>query len=257
MKPYKGKLAIFTPFYSYHAYSPYTISLAHTLVVLGRLGVEVDYIAQPADFHVERAVNTALTDLLDSDYTDVLLIDSDESWQADGVARLLACEEDIVGASYRMKNNAGTYVGSLVYEDGVPLGKMQSDGTALLQATRVAAGFMRIKVSALKRWAAAYPDLRVDQTDGRKVTFFTRMTVEEDGKKIVYDQDCAFCQRWLDAGGTLWVDPMVHVDHWWMERHRGDYDKHLRTEVVECGGCAPPAGVVDDPVWHGGTEWHG
>lgn len=235
MTPYTGKLAIVTSFNSYHAYSPYVISLAQTLGVLSALGIKWDYIARPADFHVERALNNTLTEIAErDDFTDVLLIDSDESWQPEGVVRLLMHPQEIVGGTYRMKNNDGEYVGSLLHRDGVPTGIMLPDGTALLEATRVAAGFMRIKVSALRKWAAAYPDLVSEEPDGRKVQFFSRMIAPDwDGKPVAHCQDMAFCRRWLEIGGRLWIDPMVKVDHWWTTCYPGDYDKHLRKKKSE------------------------
>lgn len=241
MLPYKGKLAIFTSFNSYHAYAPYVISLAQTLGVLSKLGVEWDYLARPADFHVERAINNTLTELMErDDFTDVLLIDSDESWEPEGVVRLLLHPEEIVGGTYPMKNRAQQYVGAIKLEDGCPVGRMLPDGTALLAAHRLAAGFLRIKVSALRKWAAAYPELVSDEPDGRKVQFFSRMLSEEGDGKTMYCQDMAFSKRWLDIGGTLWLDPMVKVNHWWMENHPGDFDKHLR-EIGNMGNDPPMA----------------
>ncbi len=231
MTPYSGKVAIFTSFNSYHAYAPYVISLAQTLGVLSKLGIEWDYLARPSDFHIERAINNTLTELMErDDFTDVMLIDSDESWRPEDVVRLLLHPQDIVGGSYRMKNNPSEYVGSIRYEDGVPLGIMLPDGTGILEAERVAAGFLRLKLSALRAWAAAYPDLASDEPDGRKVQFFSRMIGPDgvDGKQVAYCQDMAFSKRWRDIGGQLFIDPFVKVDHWWMEAHKGDLNAHLQ-----------------------------
>jgi hypothetical protein len=227
--PYTGRLAIFTSFYSHYAYAPYVISLAQTLGVLSALGVKWDYLARPSDFHIERAINNTLTEVLEhGGFTDVLLIDSDESWEPQGVVRLLLHPEEIVAGTYRMKNAWNQYVGSLKRRGGTPLGKILPDGTALLEADRVAAGFLRIKVSALRKWADAYPDLRSKEPDGEKVQFFSRM-LAPDGEMMC--QDMAFSKRWLDIGGQLWIDPTVKIGHWGMECHQGDYDKHLRDQV--------------------------
>jgi hypothetical protein len=228
MRKFDGRLAIFTSFYSHYAYAPYVISLAQTLGVLSRMGVEWDYLARPSDFHIERAINNTLTEVMEhGGFTDVLLIDSDESWEPEGVYRLLMHEEEIVAGSYRMKNNWGEYVGSLKREDGVPVGKKLPDGNYLLEADRVAAGFLRIKVDALRKWAAAYPELRSKEPDGEKVQFFSRM-LAPNGEMMC--QDMAFSKRWLDIGGQLWIDPMVKIGHWGMECHAGDLDKYLRAQ---------------------------
>lgn len=224
MKIYDGKLVIFTSFYSHMAYAPYIRSLATTLGVLSELGIRHDYMMRPSDFHIERAINNTLTEIMDTDVTDVLLIDSDESWEAEDVVRILLHPEEIVAASYRMKNNWSEYVGEVKYLDGMPEGRMLKDGTPLLCAERVAAGFLRIKVSALRKWAAAYPELVSDEPDGKKVQFFSRMI--EDG--VVHCQDMAFSRRWLDIGGKLWIDPNINVTHWGFEPHHGDMNGYLR-----------------------------
>ncbi|MDQ1345284.1 MAG: hypothetical protein QG602_2329 [Verrucomicrobiota bacterium] len=232
MTPYKGRVAIFTSFYSFQAYAPYCISLAQTLGVLSKLGVEWDYLARPSDFHIERAINNTLTELVEhGGFTDVLLIDSDESWEPEGVVRLLMHPQEIVAATYRMKNNPKEYVGSLVWDEGTPRGKMLPDGSALIAAERVAAGFLRIRLDALKRYMAAYPQLWSDEPDGRKFQFFQRAPIQQDdGSTVMGCQDMVFSKRWRDIGGELWIDPMVKVGHWWMECHHGDYDKHLRAQ---------------------------
>jgi hypothetical protein len=228
MRKFDGKLAIFTSFYSHYAYAPYVMSLAQTLGVFSKMGVEWDYLARPSDFHIERAINNTLTEIMErGDFTDVLLIDSDESWEPQGAYRLLMHEEEIVAASYRMKNKWTDYVGTIRRVDGVPVGRVLPDGNALIEAERVAAGFLRIKVSALRKWAAAYPHLVSNEPDGRKVQFFSR-GLDEAGEMMC--QDMAFSKRWREAGGQLWIDPMVKVGHWGMECHDGDLDKHLRGE---------------------------
>lgn len=219
------KLAIFTCFYAHHAYAAYIGSLAQTLAVLSKLNIEHQYFLQPSDFHVERSVNTFLNDMMEMDFTDVLLIDADETWQAETVVKMLYLPDEIVGASYRMKNRWNEYTGSILYKDGMPVGRMLADGTPLLQATSLPGGFMRIKVSALKKFAAAYPELIADDGAGPKTQFFTRMV--HNG--IVYCQDAAFCKRWTDTGGTLWLDPMAKIGHWGMTCYEGDMEAKLRS----------------------------
>jgi len=195
------------------------------LGVLSKLGVEHEYLMRPSDFHVERAINNTLTEIMEGgEFTDVLTIDSDESWEPEAVLRLLSYPEEIVGATYRMKNNWDTFVGTVKYEDGMPVGRMLPDGTPLLEAERVAGGFMRVKVSALKKFHDAYPELRSTEPDGVKTQFFTRII--RDG--VVHCQDMAFSRLWREMGGKLWIDPMIEVGHWGMDCHKGDFVAHMK-----------------------------
>ena len=132
----------------------------------------------------------------------------------------------------KMKNNWAEYVGTInIDAEGRPIGIVGNDGKALLSANRVAAGFLRIKISALRKWAAAYPDLVAQEPDGKKVQFFSRALW--DGE--MYCQDMAFSRRWLEIGGELWIDPNLQIGHWGFECHEGDYDAHLRgkTKMLE------------------------
>lgn len=239
MIPYEGKLAIFTTFYNYQGYSPYVRSLATTLGVLSHLGARHEYFMEAASFHPAEAANQIMTDLCNrDDFTDLLFIDADESWAAEDVVRLLLHKEEIVGASYRMKNNWDEYVGRLVYKDGLPYGKMLEDGTpVLLQADRVAAGFMRIKVDALRKWRDAYPE---QVMESGFVLFLDRAVF--DG--LHYQEDMAFCRRWADIGGEMWIDPNIKVDHWGFECFKGDFSAHLHkrhTPKIEFGEDAKAA----------------
>lgn len=223
---YTGKLAIFTSFYSYIAHAAYVRSLATTLGVLNELGIKHDYLCRMSDFHIERAINNTLTEIMErDDFTDVLLIDSDESWEPEAVLRLLAHPDEIVAASYRMKNSWDLYVGNPMYQDGLPVGRMLADGTPLLEAYGVAAGFLRIKVSALRKFHDAYPELRSHEPDGIKTQFFTRM-LSDNGEMMC--QDMAFSKRWRDIGGKLWIDPNIKIGHWGMECHQGDLTADLK-----------------------------
>lgn len=221
--PYTGKLIIFTTFYEYRGYAPYIKSLATTIGVLERMGIKYDYWQRAGDFHVERAINDTLTKFMNSDATDLLMIDSDEEWDADSVVRLITHPEEIVGATYRMKHKWDTYVGTIKTENGVPVGKMLPDGTALIEALRVAAGFIRFKKSAVKKFHDAYPLARCQEPDGEMTIFYERALI--DG--IMHSQDMAFSRKWLDIGGQLWVDPTIKVNHYGLTCYPGDFHQYL------------------------------
>lgn len=223
---YTGKLVLFTSFYEFRAYSPYVQSLVSTVSLLSQLGIKHDYWPQHGEFHIDRAVNHTLTRAMnDPEVTDIMLIDADESWEAGGLLRLLAHPEEIVGGAYRMKNRYDQYVGAIRRgADGYPQGRILPDGSALLEADRVAGGFMRIKTSALKKFHEAYPERRTQTETGIDTIFFQRELIDD----TQYCHDFAFCRRWKDIGGELWIDPMVKIDHWGMTRYEGNYDQYLR-----------------------------
>lgn len=234
--PYKGKVAIFTSFYNKLAFAPYIGSLATTLGTLSKCGIDWDYWCRMSDFHIERAVNDALTLAMNrDDITDILIIDSDESWKAEDVVRLLLLPGSLVGASYRMKNRWETYVGQIKIKDGVPVGKMMPDGKPLIEARKVSAGFMRIKKEVLKKYHDAYPEMRSNEEgEGTETTiFFERMRKGQ----TVYCQDMAFCEKLEAIGVDMWIDPTIKVSHWGFSEYEGDLDGFLKgADMTQASG---------------------
>lgn len=224
--PYTGKLAIFTTFYESRGYAPYIKSLVMTVGVLDKLGVRWDYWQRAGDFHVERAINDTLTKFINQDEcTDLLMIDADTEWEPEGVVRLLMHPEGIVGGTYRMKHKWHDYVGSINRdpETGIPKGKILADGTSLISASRLAAGFIRFKKEPLIQFHEHYKDARCTEPEGEMTTFYER--IKYDG--IMHSQDMAFSRRCIEMGIDLWLDPHVKINHYGLTKYEGDYHQFL------------------------------
>lgn len=223
---YKGKLIIFTSFYDWKGHAPYIQSMVATSMVLERLGIKWDFWPVFGDFHIERAVNEAYTRFLaDPEATDILAIDSDESWDVMGILRLISHQEEVVGCSYRMKNSWERYTALLkTADDGIPVGKLLPDGTALIEAQRLPWGFLRIKKSALEKYRDAYPELRYAGREREQIIFCQQQYI--DGQ--FFSQDFVFSERLKKLGIPLWCDPNVTIGHFGNTEYSGNLDKALR-----------------------------
>jgi hypothetical protein len=225
MKGYDGGLVIYTPFYKYEALLPYCMSLFQTSVVLERLGVKFDYWGQEGGFHIESAINSALTKFTESEYTDFLIIDSDESWNPQDVVKLLLRPEEVIGGTYRMKNKWQQYVGMFQLDaQGFPMGRMTSGNTAIIEADRIPSGFLRIKKEVLQKFIATYPDDFFYLNGEKSYKFFFNEIVNNQFTGMDY----CFSDKIKSLGYRLWIDPSLEIDHWGMTEYRGNYDKHLR-----------------------------
>lgn len=226
---YGGRLVIFTSFYKQQGYAGYIRSLAITQMVLERMGIAYDYWPASGDFHVERALNKALTNFLASDYTDFLQIDSDESWDVEGLMRLITRPAEIVAGAYLMTNRWTRWTAVLKTEGGAPVGELV-DGEPVLQAERVPAGFLRITKPPLLRFQEAYPDRWYwdthDETGERmKVTqFFTTSLRDHE----MFSQDFGFSEDLKAIGVKLWVEPNITIGHFGLTEHVGNLEASLR-----------------------------
>ncbi len=216
------KLLIATPFYSVSAFSPYVSSLMKTVALLQKLGIEYDYWELSGDSYVDRARNTISNTFMKSDYTHLLFIDSDMSWDLEGFGRLLLADADIVGAGYPCKNKWDFF--SVILEtldDGKPIVNKQG----LIKAWGVPTGFMKIKRKVFEKLAEKMPEnyyMTNDSETGEEhkvYNFFGRMPP--------LGEDISFCRRWAAIGGELWVEPRITMGHYGVKKWEGNYHEFL------------------------------
>lgn len=121
----------------------------------------------------------------------LLFVDSDIQFPADGLARLLAHDKDIVGGYYntRMGSNPVRVKdenGKIVFANPLP--------TSMFQCVVLPTGFMLIKLACLKRLQRPY---------------FSVVTHE----KGTVGEDVWFCKKAHDVGIEIWCDPTIPLGH--------------------------------------------
>lgn len=233
--PTKMKVIFATPFYMSQQLSHYGESMLHTCKMLTQAGIDWEFMPVNGDSYVDRAKNTIVANFLQSDGTDLIMIDSDEQWQPAAISRLLQHPEEIVAGAYPFKNNWGKFAGNPLLKtvDGVEqyAGYRElSDGSCLLEAYNIAGGFTRIKRSALEKYADAYPnDVYLDPfawpgQPGRIYTMFFMCDVKDFQR---YGEDAYFSRRMKECGVKLWIDPNITITHYGMNGWSGNLHEHL------------------------------
>jgi hypothetical protein len=147
----------------------------------------------------------------------------------------------VVAGAYPFKNNWNQFAGSplLVNVDG----KNQyagwrglSDGSCLLEAYNVAGGFLRIKRSALEKYADAYPnDVYLDDhawpnRKGRIYTAFFMCDIKDYQR---YGEDAYFSRRMREAGVKLWIDPNITIEHFGVKGWSGNFHESILNPPAE------------------------
>lgn len=234
-KPTTRKVVFATPCYMSQENANFGESMIYTLRMLTQAGIEWELIRVNGDSYVDRAKNTIVANFLETDGTDLIMIDSDESWHPTAISRLLQHPEDIVTGAYPFKNNWGQFAGTplVTMQDGVPTytGRELSDGACLLEAYSVAGGFMRIKRDALIKYAQAYPnDIYMDDyawptRKGRIYTSYFMCDIKDYQR---YGEDAYFSRRMREAGIKLWIDPNITIQHHGMHTWSGNFHEQMK-----------------------------
>jgi len=225
MKGYDGKVILFTTFYNRQTISSYAESLYKTALVLERLDIKQDYWNSEGGFHIEIAIDQALTRFAESDATDFIMIDSDEAWNPAAIVMLLIHEEPIVCGTYRKKNAWAEYIGDFKKtEDGHVMGVQKNADCILIEANRVPAGFLRLKKEVVLKYIETYPDDYYYVAGVKTYSFFKN----EIKNHNFTGMDYCLCDKFKEMGYQLWIDPALEIDHFGIIEHKGNFDKYLK-----------------------------
>jgi glycosyltransferase involved in cell wall biosynthesis len=233
--PTKMKVVFATPFYMSQEYSHFGESMIYTCTMLTQAGIDWELIRVNGDSYVDRAKNTIVANFLETDGTDLIMIDSDEQWHPSAIGRLLQHPEDIVAAAYPFKNNWGQFAGNPLTTviDGVnqySAWRELTDGSCLLEAYNISGGFVRIKRAALEKYADAYPDdVYLDDyawpgRPGRIYTAYFQCDIKNHQR---YGEDAYFSRRMREAGVRLWIDPNITITHYGIKGWEGNFHQHI------------------------------
>lgn len=235
------KVIIATPFYEMRGFSPYIHSVVYTGKLLTLMGIEWDWWELSGDSYVDRAKNTLFTKFLeDPDNTDLFMIDSDMQWPPEAVLSLLQLPEEVVIGSYPQKNSWGkwTAIPSLIEDNGKhhPVGRVLSDGSALIKCEYFSGGFVRIKRSALEKYRKtytedAYKDSSADPSAPDRI--YTNFFICEIKDGLRWGEDRFFGKRLKAMGLESWIYPNIQFGHYGIKGWMGNFDHYLRGKAPQ------------------------
>ena len=201
-----------------------TLAAAHLLT---RMNIPYEVFVLKGCPYVSLARNTLAAMFMETGMDDLFFIDADVGFDATGLIKILQRSEKVVAGLYPLKQDGLQFGAQIKTRDGVPIGR---DG--LIEADYLPTGFMRIKLVVIERMQAAYPELRY--TDSYAKVLGAAITESYDlfntGPReglTWMPEDYAFCQRWRDIGGQLWVYPDVDFSHTGPKVFTGNYHEYL------------------------------
>ena len=191
--------------------------------------------------------------LLREDFTHLFWIDSDIAFDPKSVFRILLADRDVACGVYPMKKmNWPTegmpqgmsfadweirymeYPFNPIAHGKEPVGKyMDQDG--FVEVAEAPTGFMCIKRQVILDMMKHYPELNYtpDGPPGHPQAhlhylLFDCMVDPDSGRYL--SEDYAFCRRWRDLGGKIWVDLHAQLMHLGQHNYRGNLGASLTAQ---------------------------
>jgi len=163
---------------------------------------------------------------LASDCDTLVFIDSDVAWEAGALIKLLDYPVDMVAGIYPQRKDPVNYC--VKWKN---TGELWADPeTGLLEVEGVPAGFMKLSRTQLEAMVEQYPDTEFYVENAPNEKAWALFCDYRIGKHKM-GEDYAFCRRWTDMGGKIWVNPeikMGHIGNKTFEGHLGDW---LRSRI--------------------------
>lgn len=163
-----------------------------------------------------------LTDgFLDSPATHMLCVDSDIGFGPEQIQALLDTRKPFIAGTYSKKQEnreiPADYTGR---QEGEPFATLYPNARArgpeidlpLWECKHVPAGFMLIERAVIERMAGAYRSLVYEVKGYGIITGLWSPTFQQG---VSYaGEDIAFCRRWTNLGGEIWMHRGVVVEHY-------------------------------------------
>ncbi len=138
---------------------------------------------------------------LNSDATHMLCVDSDVGFTAEDALKLLETDLDFVSGCYAKKQPDREIPARLTGEIKSPV----------LGASFVPGGFLLLSRQCVSQMVAHYRHLQYKTAHG--IAWALWSSTFEPGKEYT-GEDVAFCNRWTDIGGKIWIRPDVVLKHY-------------------------------------------
>jgi hypothetical protein len=208
------------PAYDFKVSLKLAISLARFTQVAGKHGISVHMGSICGCSVVSRARNLLVKDMIDSDATDLLFIDSDINFEPDDIFRLMAWGADpkkgIVAGVPRTRSENKVYIADLDYDEN---GELTMNGMGLVRGKRVATAFMLIRREVFEQMMAAHPEwVYKDQRSDRMIPCLFDFKLTEEG---YIGEDFLFCDRARELGFEVWIDPTIKLGHMGVQEYEG------------------------------------
>lgn len=245
----KPHLMIATPCYGGQMAVAYVSSLLALQQACFAQNIKVQFNLRSGDALITRVRSELAAEFIASDATHLLFIDADIGFQPEQVFRLLAFDADVTAAAYPLKRIDWEKVRRIARSDQPDLEASCLDYVVYLEGkgpikahkgfVRVVytgAGFLMIRREAWLRMCDAYPNLRYksvqNESDLTKEPPYRHALFEcaiDPETGLYLSEDYAFCRRWRDVGGTIWLDLKSELTHYGPNAFHGKLEKQYTT----------------------------
>lgn len=158
---------------------------------------------------LELARNRLLSIFINSDYEDLILIDSDQAWEPEDLVKLVNSDKDFIGAPVMLKTENRYNVSFEKHTD-----------EDIMEVDYVGTGFLKIS----KKVAKEVFSISKKYNSGNDAMAFEVMVVDDQ----ILSEDFSFCKKWKSLGGKVFIDTTINPYHIGSSVFKGNFKDYLK-----------------------------
>lgn len=194
----------------------YTNSLVNSIRVAQSNDIFLHPVFMSYDALIQRARNDLFKVAVESDYDDMIWIDSDMEWDPMWIMQMLESEEDVLGGTARKKtDDEELYVAKTkdltVHENG------------LIKCDGLGTGFVKLSKKAFMALWESSPEYTNAGRTCRMVCDVQIINGE------LYSEDTILFKKLNDLGFSCWLDPRMTCNHIGTKKFVGNFERFLQT----------------------------
>lgn len=217
------KVMVATPTYDGNISVFYADSILNSII----LGSKSEIIIRPVYLShqavIQYARNELLSIFLNSEFDELIFIDSDQAWIAEDLIKLINSNKDLVGAPIIRKNESESYNVKSVNRS------LEVDSEGYLEVDAIGTGMLKISRSCAEQIWNSSQEYILDAV-GKSFRMAFEIGINSDGNTV--SEDNMFCQKWQDLGGKVYIDTSINPMHIGDKIWRGNFQEFL-TKVIQ------------------------
>lgn len=204
-------------------------ALAQLAAVVAPIGATLTLTQVSGCSIITKARNSIVHDFLKSDATDLLFIDSDVVVSHNAILRLLALsgDKDVTAGAYPRRGTDRKFFLDMYFDKE---GQLVFDENGLVRVHRIGTGFMLIRRHVLEHMVSRHPEWAYhnDVTDETEVAVFDFAV--KNGE--YFGEDYLFCDRVVEEGFTVFLDPSISLPHIGTEEFSRDFEADVLHPMI-------------------------
>jgi hypothetical protein len=198
------KVMVGTPCYDGKIAAHYADSMLNSVILGSKEKIIIRPVYLPHQAVIQYARNELLKLFLESEFDELVFIDSDQSWKAEDLIKLINSNKDFIGAPVIRKAEQEMYNVKCVDN---PL-EIDSDGLMLVDA--VGTGMLKLSRNCVQKVWDISKEYTMDfQKNSHKMAF--EIGINDKGQTV--SEDNMFCFKWQELGGKVYVDTSIDPYH--------------------------------------------